>query len=77
MPPKTLRRWKEVARGRIEDAKKVKEEEEEDNDEGIGQPEQIVGGTLKKYQLEGVRWLASRHKWFMPAILGDEMVIWG
>jgi len=43
-------------------------------EEDVCQPQEIVGGTLKKYQLVGLKWLIERHDRFMPGILGDEMV---
>ncbi|KAG9390713.1 SNF2 family N-terminal domain [Carpediemonas membranifera] len=39
----------------------------------IQQPAILVGGTLKPYQLEGVRWLASLHRGRLNGILADEM----
>ncbi len=39
----------------------------------VPQPRCLVGGTLKPYQLEGVRWLASLHDGRLNGILADEM----
>jgi ATP-dependent DNA helicase len=39
----------------------------------IGQPAIMVGGTLKDYQIEGLRWLATLYDQGLNGILADEM----
>lgn len=38
------------------------------------QPDCIINGELRPYQLDGVNWLISRHDQGAPGLLGDEMV---
>ncbi|CAN0395309.1 unnamed protein product, partial [Discosporangium mesarthrocarpum] len=38
-----------------------------------GQPSNLVGGTLKGYQLEGLRWLVTLYENGLSGILADEM----
>lgn len=38
-----------------------------------GQPRLVTGGTLRDYQLTGLRWLVSQHDSGAGSILGDEM----
>jgi len=37
------------------------------------QPKEIVGGTMKDYQLKGLSWMLNMHDNFTNGILGDEM----
>lgn len=37
------------------------------------QPTKLVGGTLKPYQLEGLRWLVTLYENGLSGILADEM----
>ena len=37
------------------------------------QPDNLVGGTLKPYQLEGLRWLVTLYENGLSGILADEM----
>ena len=39
----------------------------------ISQPAMLVGGTLKEYQMAGLRWLVSLHNNELNGILADEM----
>eukprot|EP00960_Hanusia_phi_P048491 758974-Hanusia_phi.AAC.2 len=39
-----------------------------------GQPSQVVGGEMRGYQVEGLRWMAEQHDLGAGIILGDEMV---
>lgn len=38
-----------------------------------GQPECIVGGQMREYQVEGLRWLVRQHDLCAGCVLGDEM----
>lgn len=37
------------------------------------QPANLVGGTLKPYQVEGLRWLVTLYENGLSGILADEM----
>ncbi len=39
----------------------------------VSQPEMLVGGTLKTYQLAGLQWLVSLYNNNLNGILADEM----
>lgn len=39
----------------------------------VHQPSNLVGGTLKPYQLEGLRWLVTLYENGLSGILADEM----
>lgn len=39
----------------------------------VVQPSNLVGGTLKPYQLEGLRWLVTLYENGLSGILADEM----
>ncbi|CAM9679722.1 unnamed protein product, partial [Ectocarpus fasciculatus] len=55
--------------------KKAKEEAaaREKDDDSFRQPSNLVGGTLKPYQLEGLRWLVTLYENGLSGILADEM----
>ncbi|CAM9814495.1 unnamed protein product, partial [Scytosiphon promiscuus] len=54
--------------------KKAKEDAEKEKDDGsFRQPPNLVGGTLKPYQLEGLRWLVTLYENGLSGILADEM----
>ncbi|CAB1114985.1 unnamed protein product [Ectocarpus sp. CCAP 1310/34] len=55
--------------------KKAKEEAaaREKDDGSFRQPSNLVGGTLKPYQLEGLRWLVTLYENGLSGILADEM----
>ena len=63
-PPKTSTLKSRVDKARTQDFAKLEKKT---------QPENVVGGELMKYQIEGLNWLY--HKWFTQknAILADEM----
>lgn len=65
---------------------KAKVEAKQEDDDGIKtgdvgmqdlksakQPKLVTGGTMRKYQLEGLEWLSSIHKNGLNGILADEM----
>ena len=54
-------------------AKRRKEDEGGVSASVIEQPPNLVGGTLKPYQLDGLRWLVSLWENGLSGILGDEM----
>ncbi|KAJ5795107.1 HAS subgroup [Penicillium paradoxum] len=43
------------------------------NEEVTSQPEMLVGGTLKEYQLKGLQWMISLYNNNLNGILADEM----
>ena len=64
----------------------VKAKAEKEDDDGVKtgdvgmqdlksakQPKLVTGGTMRKYQLEGLEWLSSIHKNGLNGILADEM----
>jgi len=75
--------------GRISDylsKKEVEKKVDEGDEDGIKsgdvgmqdlksakQPKLVTGGTMRKYQLEGLEWLSSIHKNGLNGILADEM----
>ncbi len=40
----------------------------------IKQPEMLVGGTLRQYQMQGLQWLVSLYNNNLSGVLADEMV---